>query len=875
MKAHTLKRPVKIALACLSVLLAALIAVAIWLLAVYKPSLTIDFSEPLGPVSSKASGYLYGVAQKEVPSSNMTESVDISSASVKIMDGLQHPVGDVADVYGQLENCDYIVVYLQDIYDTWYYENDSIYEQRNKGTYDWRTFVEEDYLLRIREKITAMAELPCAAQLVFCPYNECDNGVWFGSWVSDPGNENGYGGYCTYDAAGAENFFEAWKLTYDYLRELAPDVQIGGPGFASYDSENIRAFMEYCAANDCVPDIMIYHELGSNSVYKWQSNAKDCRAIMQDTAGRELDIVVSEYGQMCDNGLPGKMLQYITQIENAGTWGDNAFWRLANNLCDVAADANSPNANWWLYRWYADLEGDVYPSDYQDFFKSNLAVSLRTRTKLSSKGFMGIGTYDADTQSITLLAGGRDGDGDIYLNSLDKTALSGQRVRITVEETVYKGLSGIVNSPITLRSYTQEIDDSLKIEMRDMDASSAYRITVVVDDGSGEDVALDTPYVRYEFEDGKLLGDAYTYESAYATTGGKKGLVGGIEKDGDGVEITVEIPPLTQDTPFYWVDLIFGNGNDGDSPDDRTDTIVNFAVDGEAQDPIVFENTIKSEYTSCKTLDLSLAPGTHTLTFTHDTGTIVLDSLVLSAAVSGEPNVFPSTAVLPDADRSEDGVVSYLCVVDKDGYRELLFTGEAGDYTFSVDGAACASQNGKALVYLRKGLNYVDIQSDSPVTLQLGYDSSSGYGFAFTDFENPLLAPELSGTAKLETDKSGNLYLTGISSSGGSARWTVSNNVPGTYRVTVTYANNDEGGVHDYNVDLVERYFTFSVNGRAQNVYCRNTYSWDTYKTVTFNVELDAGDNEIVLTNSGDEKFNGQETYIPHIRSITINPVQH
>ena len=243
-----------------------------------------------------------------------------------------------------------------------------------------------------------------------------------------------------------------------------------------------------------------------------------------------------------------------------------------------------------------------------------------------------------------------------------------------------------------------------------------------------------------------------------------------------------------------------------------------------------------------------MAPGVHTLTFTHDTGTIVFDSLLLT-----EKEAFPSNAVLPDADRTGNGVVSYLCVAESDGYYDLAFAGEGGGYAFSVDGAACRSNNGKACVYLRRGLNYVDVQSDSPVSFTLAVSAETQTDRVFT------LLPEdavLNGSASVAQDKSQQTYLTGISSAGGA------------------YANNDEGGAHDYNVDLVERYFTFSVNGRAQNVYCRNTYSWDTYKTVTFNVELNAGENEIVLTNSGDEKFNGQETFIPNIHRLSLNPVQ-
>lgn len=102
----------------------------------YTPSLTADMGETTGHVTSGASGYLYGIAEPGVPSVNMTESVDISTVSVKVPDSLQHPIGDVAHIAGQLNNTDYIVVYLQDAYSTWYYEQDAMEEMRSKNTYD-------------------------------------------------------------------------------------------------------------------------------------------------------------------------------------------------------------------------------------------------------------------------------------------------------------------------------------------------------------------------------------------------------------------------------------------------------------------------------------------------------------------------------------------------------------------------------------------------------------------------------------------------------------------------------------------------------------------------------------------------------------------
>ena len=72
-----MKKAVKLFLLVLiSIVLTAGIAVGAFFL-FYTPSLTADFSQKNGEVSSRASGYLYGLAQPGVPSENMVESLDI------------------------------------------------------------------------------------------------------------------------------------------------------------------------------------------------------------------------------------------------------------------------------------------------------------------------------------------------------------------------------------------------------------------------------------------------------------------------------------------------------------------------------------------------------------------------------------------------------------------------------------------------------------------------------------------------------------------------------------------------------------------------------------------------------------------------------
>ena len=89
------------------------------------------------------------------------------------------------------------------------------------------------------------------------------------------------------------------------------------------------------------------------------------------------------------------------------------------------------------------------------------------------------------------------------------------------------------------------------------------------------------------------------------------------------------------------------------------------------------------------------------------------------------------------------------------------------------------------------------------------------------------------------------------------------------------YANSEQGGYHDYNVDLVERYISIFVNGEKKgNFFFRSTYSWDYFKTKTVVLYLEGGENIIDFTNDGSYSFNNKVTYAPDIGSITVIPLE-
>ena len=170
-----------------------------------------------------------------------------------------------------------------------------------------------------------------------------------------------------------------------------------------------------------------------------------------------------------------------------------------------------------------------------------------------------------------------------------------------------------------------------------------------------------------------------------------------------------------------------------------------------------------------------------------------------------------------------------------------------------------------------RGLNYIDIENGADSSIEIVLPRNEILQLDGDAYTAGRL--KLSGSATLGSDRRSVDYVTGISSEGGRASLKFNAEGAGTYAVTIEYANNDEGGKHAYNVDLIERYVTVTAGGKSQDVFCRSTYSWDTYKTVTCYVDLKKGSNTITFTNSGNYKFDGQTSYAPNIASVSVNRI--
>ena len=249
-----------------------------------------------------------------------------------------------------------------------------------------------------------------------------------------------------------------------------------------------------------------------------------------------------------------------------------------------------------------------------------------------------------------------------------------------------------------------------------------------------------------------------------------------------------------------------------------------------------------------------LTKGEHSFTLSHGEGTFVVDSMLIR-----HHEEIDEITLLEDSDRTNDNTQSFLAVAPYDGFYEMT---TSKPMNFAVDGSS-AYTDGISVVYLRKGLNYIDFETAEPVECTVKVTDKTNYSVTVSADEMTL-----SDGATFVND-----HIENISCVNGSATFKVNAPESGNYRLTLAYSNNEEGGVHSYNVDLVERFVTVNVNGRSQNLWCRNTYSWDTVKTATMNIKLQKGENTITFTNNGSVKFNNRDSYAPYIFNVSVNDI--
>lgn len=835
--------------------------------------ISVDLGSNTGAVYHGASGSLYGFAENGVPGPSLVQPLHIRTIAQKAPGGAQHPGGDADKVASEFvaSGGSQILVYVQDYYADWPYENN--------GIADYETVV---------DKVAAsLVASPEHSHYVYVPFNEPD-----GNWYSPltPGTSS----YAT----NLADFEADWTTIYHRIKADDPTAVIAGPNTATYRSQFFSDFLTYAKANSVLPDILTWHELSPSSISDFPTNLASVRSIESSLGISSLPVNIDEYADRRDQSVPGQMVQWISMFENAKVDADQAFWDIDDNLADNAVETDKPNGAWWLYQWYGQMTGNT--------------VTVTPPSPNTVDTLQGLASLDTAKKQARIILGGTSSASNLVLNDIPSSVF-GTSVHVSVQSTTWTGYDGAAYTPkdIAEGDYTVS-GGSVTVPVATTDPMAAYQVIVTPATAASGTTATDTAWTgRYEAEDAALT-DATVYSQGsesnpygYATSGTQD--VGAINQPDSRVVFTVTVPT----TGRYLLSTYYGN---------QTGTVAQqiMRVDSGSWSYINYPATLSWLFRSHQDQYVTLTAGTHTITygvsdssFGTATGQVTLDRIDLTAAPSTVPGVTGSATSYEaeDADlgsgagtaSAQSGytgtgyatapsasTTTFTTEVDADGYYTLglrYATGAAATsagFQLALDGAtvkntATTPTSGSAWnesadrVWLHAGINTVTYTATGAAPAQLDRldvtpdtaDASSAVTYQAESAANTLAGAAAVAT---NTHAAGGKYVGWI---GDGAANTLTFNVTaptaGTYRMAVTYANDDSTGSGNYNENLIDRAATITTSGGTNStVYFRNTYSWDQFWTVDTTVQLNAGANTVTFGNS--------TAYAPDLDQITLAP---
>jgi len=168
-------------------------------------------------------------------------------------------------------------------------------------------------------------------------------------------NEPDYSGFWGGTQA---QWLEMWKRGYQQVRSAIPSAIIEGPSLASGIGGWFNAFLDYTKANNVVPDYMGWHEAGGGG--DPLNDAKNARLASSSRGMNASNLDISEYGSGSEQN-PGHSAWFIARLERADVDGLRSNWGggsgLYSTMAGLVTSSWQPNAQWWIYKRYADQTG--------------------------------------------------------------------------------------------------------------------------------------------------------------------------------------------------------------------------------------------------------------------------------------------------------------------------------------------------------------------------------------------------------------------------------------------------------------------------------------------------------------------------------------
>ena len=407
------------------------------------PVITVNAAAPFRPVTHLAAGGLYALSQPGVPANSllyplhMNSVVQMAPGGQQLPNGEPTPAGDAlvvnasATAVGASE-----IIRMPDIYPNFPY--------RWVSWSDWLSKV--DTMVKARLADTADTNLA-----TWELWNEPD-----GTW----------------NTSAAGSFDAGWVRTYQEVRKLDSVTPIQGPSISHWSESYMQDFLGNAKANNALPDVISWHELGGPSTIA--ADVAACVALENSLGITPRPISIEEYATTSEIDNPGALVRYLAGFERTGVANaERAFWHeygTVDGLVTVSGvngtTTNQPTGTWWLYKWYGDMSGSM------------VAV-----TPPSGSSLDGLASYDPLSKTADIIVGGAAGTTDVTVSGVGGL---GSSVSAVVESTATVNRFTAETSPTVVSQQTlTAANGQLTVQIPGMSASSAYQVLLRPAGGGG------------------------------------------------------------------------------------------------------------------------------------------------------------------------------------------------------------------------------------------------------------------------------------------------------------------------------------------------------------------------------------------------------
>lgn len=798
--------------------------------------LKIDFQDSTGEFQGGASGMLYGLSDEGVPTDAIVAGAGPRNVTQKAPNGEQHPNGDplhVEDMFFR-NGGEYLMVNIQDYYPDWPYNG-------GHRPSDFNTYL--DIVDIVVNHIVDESDHP--EKYVFVPFNEPDGGNWYGNW-----NTMG------------QIFLQDWEAAYHKIKEVYPEATIAGPGDSTWRHQRTVEFLEFAKANEVLPDMFTWHELGVQNLEGFRSNYAAYRQIEQDLGIGRLPVNITEYAMRRDMSVPGQLVQWLSMFEDMKVDAQTAYWTYAGNLNDNMAKNNSANGAWWLLKWYADLTGET------------VRVTPPELNEVDT--LQGMATLDVSKPQATAVFGGTDEAIRVDLSGLDP-AVFGTTVDIQVREAEWSGQEGEALAPrVVVAQRVDLADREIQVMVPNDDRLSAYQL-VITPQLSEEPRVDDTWRFAIEAEDTQL-NDVQSYPQPisddWVFAASNQRDVGSTNRVTSSLTWDVDVP----ETGTYRLGVVAGVNGSDIGPGQHA-----LFVDGELATLIDYEAGFNWGYRGRAEVLVELDEGQRELSVRMSSdgqrllpgSDISLDKFDLEQVTGPDEQNYPAVLARYEGDvlpggavrvDSPDEVTFYVATRDT-GYYDLsafLSTKDATELEIAVNRRAIApieiesegEWRSTARVHLAEGITEIRISALSEValhsiaTVRAREGDSAVVKVELEDQERVTLSDGAEiNTPGQPTNVSGS-YV-GYLGEGATATLARPDSIgSGQHNVSVRYANAERNTGHAYNTDVVTRFLDITeTDGGTTRGAFRHNYSWNGFWTHTVPLDLTSGSGDIVFSN--------------------------